>query len=208
MQSKATSTSEVNAFKKKTPTLEPTVTSDSQGFRREVVDQVAHAGFSPFALWSRTFHRRSRWSTHIWAPSAGEAREAKPREASSHSTVLLILLILVCSQCRPLPRTSAFIPVTIGLFTHKHKQSHHFPAAVWKSLISVSRTKRRINSWEINKRFHVWLGSARRSMKGSTVGIHRPIVYILIYLIHSFIFNLICNSWIFTFFRMSLIYSF
>lgn len=45
-------------------------------------------------LWSRTFHWRSRWSTHIAAPSAGELREVKAREASSHSRVLLILPIL------------------------------------------------------------------------------------------------------------------
>lgn len=87
----------------------PTVTSVSQRFWPEAVEQAAHSGFRPFTLSPRTFHLRSRWSTHIGAPSAGEVREAKAREASSHSRVLLILLILVCCQCRLSLRTAPLL---------------------------------------------------------------------------------------------------
>lgn len=100
----------------------PTMTLDSQGFWQEVVDQAALSGFSPFALWPKTFHWRSCWSTYIWAPSAGEVNEARARKASSHIRVLLILLIPVCSQCRVLLRTRPLLsPTPVAcLLTNSH----------------------------------------------------------------------------------------
>lgn len=116
-------------------------------------------------LLTRERHQLERWER--WRPE----RPAATAEFSSSSWSWSALSVgRQRPQLRFYPRRQR--PV------YSQTRSHHFPAAVLKCLISVPRTNRRINSWEINTVWHVWLISANHFLRSTILYGHSKVTFV------------------------------